>query len=60
MLKAFDYTQLITHVEDRAGHDIRYAINAEKLSQLGWKPEISLEQGLKATVQDAIAEHAHK
>ena len=42
---------LITFVEDRKGHDFRYAIDHSKLTQeLGWKPTTSLEKGLRATV----------
>jgi dTDP-glucose 4,6-dehydratase len=44
--------QLITFVKDRAGHDQRYAIDATKLHQeLGWKPSITFEDGLRKTVQ---------
>lgn len=43
--------QLITFVTDRAGHDLRYAIDADKLEkELGWKPSLRLEQGLEKTV----------
>ncbi|MGC6434290.1 MAG: dTDP-glucose 4,6-dehydratase [Crocinitomicaceae bacterium] len=43
--------QLITFVKDRAGHDARYAINANKLAtELGWKPSIQFEEGLEKTV----------
>ena len=43
---------LITHVTDRAGHDRRYAINAEKISsQLGYKPRFSFETGIRKTVE---------
>ncbi len=42
---------LITHIEDRAGHDKRYAIDASKLcSALGWQPTVSFEQGLDLTI----------
>ena len=42
---------LITHVKDRAGHDMRYAIDASRIeSELGWKPSIQFEAGLTATV----------
>ena len=42
---------LITHVKDRAGHDRRYAINAEKISsELGYIPEESFETGIKKTI----------
>lgn len=38
-------------VQDRAFNDIRYAIDVSKLKELGWKPTISWEQGLKKTVE---------
>ena len=43
---------LITHVKDRAGHDLRYAIDPEKISsQLGWEPETCFDEGMKKTVE---------
>ncbi|HEX7101990.1 MAG TPA: dTDP-glucose 4,6-dehydratase [Nitrolancea sp.] len=42
--------ELITHVEDRLGHDRRYALSTERLRALGWRPETSFEQGLRETV----------
>ena len=43
--------QLITFVKDRAGHDLRYAIDASKLeNELGWKPSVTFEQGLGLTI----------
>jgi len=43
---------LIQYVEDRLGHDLRYAIDPTKLQQeLGWKPKYTFETGLKETVQ---------
>jgi dTDP-glucose 4,6-dehydratase len=43
--------QLITYVTDRAGHDLRYAIDATKLkNELGWVPSITFEEGLEKTV----------
>lgn len=43
--------QLIRFVKDRAGHDLRYAIDASKLeTELGWKPSITFEEGLSKTV----------
>ncbi len=43
---------LITHVTDRAGHDLRYAIDAGKLQrELGWSPSLQFEQGLEQTVR---------
>ncbi len=42
---------LISYVKDRAGHDLRYAIDATKLtSELGWKPSLQFEEGLEKTV----------
>lgn len=42
---------LITFVQDRAGHDIRYAIDSTKLmTELGWKPSLQFEEGLEKTV----------
>jgi len=43
--------KLITYVKDRAGHDLRYAIDAGKLNkELGWKPSLQFEEGLEKTV----------
>jgi dTDP-glucose 4,6-dehydratase len=43
---------LITYVKDRAGHDLRYAIDASKLiSEIGWRPEVTFEVGLEKTVE---------
>jgi dTDP-glucose 4,6-dehydratase len=42
--------QLIRHVEDRPGHDRRYALQASRIRALGWQPSISLEQGLSSTI----------
>ena len=45
------YEQLITHVEDRSGHDIRYAIDASKIyNELNWKPKETFETGIEKTV----------
>ena len=41
---------LIKYVDDRPGHDIRYAIDSSKLKNLGWKPQVNLEEGLAQTV----------
>ena len=42
---------LITYVKDRAGHDMRYAIDASKLNkELGWEPSLQFEEGLEKTV----------
>tara|TARA_B110000305_G_C19422749_1_gene631816 strand:- start:1076 stop:2155 length:1080 start_codon:yes stop_codon:yes gene_type:complete len=46
------FSELITYVKDRPGHDVRYAINANKINRdLGWKPEESFESGILKTVQ---------
>jgi dTDP-glucose 4,6-dehydratase len=44
------YLNLIKHVKDRPGHDTRYAINNKKIKKLGWKPKVSLENGLSQTI----------
>jgi len=46
------YSELITFVKDRPGHDFRYAINAKKIqNELGWFPRESFETGIKKTVE---------
>lgn len=46
------YEQLITYVDDRPGHDLRYAINASKIQrELGWAPEETFESGIRKTVE---------
>ena len=48
--------KLISYVTDRAGHDLRYAIDASKIErELGWKPSITFEQGLERTVDWYLA-----
>ncbi len=43
---------LITHVEDRKGHDLRYAIDSNKLkNDLGWEPSLQFEEGIEKTVK---------
>lgn len=43
---------LITYVSDRAGHDLRYAIDASKLQrELGWQPSLQFEEGLEHTIR---------
>ena len=43
---------LITFVTDRKGHDLRYAIDPSKLTrELGWRPEVSFEEGLRRTIR---------
>ena len=47
---------LITYVTDRAGHDLRYAIDATKLhTELGWQPTIQFDEGFDATVDWYLA-----
>jgi dTDP-glucose 4,6-dehydratase len=51
--------QLITFVKDRAGHDLRYAIDASKLNkELGWQPSLQFEEGLEKTVDWYLANEA--
>ena len=46
------YKELIIYVGDRAGHDIRYAIDATKIeNELGWTPDETFETGIRKTVQ---------
>ena len=43
---------LITYVTDRAGHDLRYAIDSTKLQkELGWEPSLRFEEGIELTVK---------
>jgi len=47
---------LITYVKDRAGHDLRYAIDSTKLTtELGWNPSLQFEEGLEKTVSWYLA-----
>jgi len=51
--------ELITYVTDRAGHDMRYAIDATKLCEdLGWRPSITFEEGLAKTIDWYLANDA--
>ena len=46
-----DSRKLISYVKDRAGHDLRYAIDATKLqNELGWEPSLQFEEGLSKTI----------
>lgn len=50
------YADLIVHVQDRPGHDLRYAIDASKIErELGWVPQETFESGLRKTVQWYLA-----
>jgi dTDP-glucose 4,6-dehydratase len=51
--------KLITFVTDRAGHDLRYAIDANKIMQeLGWQPSLQFEEGLDKTIDWYLANEA--
>jgi dTDP-glucose 4,6-dehydratase len=46
------FNELITYVKDRPGHDVRYAINANKINKdLGWEPKENFESGIQKTVE---------
>ena len=48
--------KLITYVKDRAGHDMRYAIDASKIkNELGWVPSLQFEEGLDKTIDWYLA-----
>lgn len=50
--KATSYSDQITFVEDRRGHDARYAIDPTRIrTELGWRPSVTVEEGLERTVQ---------
>lgn len=51
--------QLITYVKDRAGHDLRYAIDAGKLQhELGWVPSLQFEEGIRHTIEWYLSNQA--
>jgi dTDP-glucose 4,6-dehydratase len=44
--------KLITYVTDRAGHDLRYAIDSTKLkNELSWEPSLQFEEGIEKTIK---------
>lgn len=43
-------SKMIEYVKDRPGHDVRYAVDTTRLRNLGWKPKINFEDGIKKTV----------
>ena len=46
------YSKQIIFVEDRPGHDIRYAVDSTRIqTELGWKPKVYLDEGLKFTIK---------
>ena len=49
--KSFKYRDLIEHVEDRPGHDMRYAIDSSKLiKELSWTPQYSFSEAFEKTI----------
>lgn len=51
--------KLITYVTDRAGHDLRYAIDANKImKELGWEPSLQFEEGIEKTIDWYLANEA--
>ncbi len=52
------YQDLITHVTDRSGHDVRYAIDASKIAkELNWTPKENFKSGIKKTVEWYLAKY---
>lgn len=50
--KSSAYSDQITYVRDRPGHDLRYAIDASRIrEELDWRPSVTLEQGMRKTVR---------
>ncbi len=50
--KSTSYSDLITFVTDRPGHDLRYAIDPNRIrNELNWRPSVTVEQGIEKTVQ---------
>ena len=43
--------ELITYVNDRLGHDLRYAVDSSKVQRLGWRPEYTMEDTLTGIVE---------
>lgn len=48
------YSDLITHVLDRPGNDLRYAIDPTKIQELGWRPDYDFESGIRETIKEYI------
>lgn len=48
------YADLIKHVKDRPGNDLRYAIDPRKIQELGWRPSYDFEQGLRETIKSYL------
>ena len=49
---------LVKFVSDRPGHDFRYSLNWDRIRQLGWKPKVKFEDGLRKTVDWYVANEA--
>jgi len=49
------YANLITHVQDRPGNDLRYAIDPRKIQELGWQPKYKFEVGLRETISSYLS-----
>ena len=48
----FSSLSILAYVTDRAGHDLRYAIDSRKLQkELGWEPSLQFEEGIEKTVR---------
>ena len=46
------YSDLISFVNDRPGHDLRYSVDSNRIrKELGWQPSVTIEKGLELTVQ---------
>ncbi len=51
-MKELGVEERFAHVEDRKGHDRRYAINASKLKdELGWRQDVTFEEGMRRTIR---------
>ncbi|MEL6801659.1 MAG: GDP-mannose 4,6-dehydratase, partial [Pseudomonadota bacterium] len=54
--EAAPHEDLITYVTDRPGHDLRYAIDPARIrAELGWRPSVTLDEGLERTVDWYLA-----
>jgi dTDP-glucose 4,6-dehydratase len=49
---------LVRHVDDRPGHDRRYAMDGSKVAELGWRPQVAFDDGLAATVDWLVVHEA--
>jgi dTDP-glucose 4,6-dehydratase len=47
----YNEEEFIVYVDDRPFNDLRYALNSSKLHELGWKPLVPFEEGLKRTIE---------